>query len=84
MYMPLVSWEQTQNEWQNWITYPEKKPTPPFKFSYDYMNGQYGIHWYNSKGFSLAFQEDCNLVIYNKSGKPIWASYTTEDSDPLP
>ena len=55
-----------------------------FKMSYTFMNGQYGIHFYNKAGSSLAFQEDGNLVIYNNSGNPIWTAGVTNNSSPLP
>jgi hypothetical protein len=87
MYMPLITWEGSSLDWQYWHTHAWEKPTPPFKFSYGrkVANGySNGIHWYNSAGSSLAFQDDGNLVIYREDGYPIWASYTTNSSSPLP
>lgn len=35
-----------------------------------------GTVWKNSTGYSLCFQEDGNLVLYNSSNRPLWGSET--------
>ncbi|MEA5622219.1 hypothetical protein [Nostoc sp. UHCC 0251] len=35
-----------------------------------------GTVWKNSTGYSLCFQEDGNLVLYNSNNRPLWASDT--------
>ncbi|KAM3860831.1 B-type lectin plumieribetin-like [Diretmus argenteus] len=34
----------------------------------------------NSDAFRLCMQEDCNLVMYNKAGKPMWHTNSCKDS----
>lgn len=72
-YLPMIAYRPSNTS----------NPVSPIKMKYEYMNGSYGIHFYNSYGTSLAFQEDGNLVIYNANKKPIWTAGVNNGSTPL-